>query len=131
MAQPVPIFAKDYIDHFDKIMKKKAVKQQLIEHDGIEICYWFDDGDGRYFMVAPVCFAEHDGRCYLLAIDWNNVGYAFDVARIVESDEILPDSDLCEEFNIEALKDALFNRGIHKDGYIATTEFRIKKAGGK
>lgn len=124
----MPIFAKDYINHFDKIMKKKAVKQQLIEHDGIEICYRFDDGYGRYFIVTPVCFKEHDGRCYLLAMDWNNVGYAFDVARIVESDEILPDSGPCEEFDIEALKDALFNRGIHKDGYIVTTEFRIKKS---
>lgn len=63
----MPIFAKDYINHFDKIMKKNAVKQQLIEQNVIEICYRFDDGYGRYFMVTPVCFKEHDGRCYLLA----------------------------------------------------------------
>lgn len=109
-------------------MKTKTVKQQLIEQNVIEICYRFDDGDGWYFMAAPVCFEEHDGRFFLLAIDGNNVGYAFDVARIVESDEILPDSCLCEEFNIEALKDALFNRGKYMDGYMITTEFMIKKS---
>lgn len=66
----------------------------------------------------------------LVGIDWNNVGYAFDVGRIAEIDEIWLDSGLCEEFNIEALKEALFNRGIHKDGYIVTTEFKVKKSEG-
>ena len=34
-------------------MKKKAVKQQLIEHDGIEICYRFDMGTAG-ILLSPL-----------------------------------------------------------------------------
>ena len=106
-------------------MKKKTMKQRLVEAIGtrkvIEVIYRLDDGSEFYFAVVPVGIFEHDGRCYLLAIDRNNDGYAFDVARIVTVDDYWADFSLCKEFDTGALENALFNKGKYIDGYIMVT----------
>lgn len=87
----------------------------------IEVIYRLDDGREFYFTVAPVGIEECDGRSYLLSLDRLRNGYAFDIARITAMDEYWADYSLCKEFNMEAFKKTLFNKGNYIDGYITAT----------
>lgn len=100
---------------------KKRINAAISKRSVIELIYRLDNGDEWYFAVAPICIEEHDGKCYLLSLDRDDDGYAFDVAKIISLSEYWADFSLCKEFSLKSFKDTLFNKGNHINGYIMVT----------
>ena len=100
---------------------KKRINAIINKRNVIELIYRLDNGDKWYFAVAPICIEKYGGKHFLLSLDQNEDGYAFDIAKIVSLSEYWADFSLCKEFNLESFKGALFNKGNYINGYIMVT----------
>ena len=106
----------------DKTMDKKTtirkIGQAIKNRRVLELFYILNDGTKMYFVVAPVCIKENDGRQYLMSLDCIERAFVFDIARIDSLSEYWTDFTLAKRFNIESFTSKVFREGKHIDGYI-------------
>ena len=96
----------------------KKVNLAIRNRKDLELLYILNDGTKMYFVVAPVCIKEHDGRQYLMTLDCIERAFVFDIARIDSLSEYWTDFTLAKRFNIESFTSKVFREGKHIDGYI-------------
>ena len=96
----------------------RKIEQAIRKGVVLELFYRIDDGSKFYFVAAPVCIRENNGRQYLMALDHKDWAIAFDIARILTMSEYWATFSIDAKFNVELFADKVFSEGIYKDGYI-------------
>ena len=79
---------------------KKKVEDAIRKKTVLELFYRTDDGIKMYFVVAPVCIKEHDGKQYLMTLGRLDRAFAFDIARITSMGEYWTTFNLDKKFNM-------------------------------
>ena len=101
---------------------KKKVEDAIRKKTVLELFYRTDDGIKMYFVVAPVCIKEHDGKQYLMTLGRLDRAFAFDIARITSMGEYWTTFNLDKKFNMEKFLVKVFSEGKYTDGYIVCAE---------
>lgn len=96
----------------------RKIEQAIRKGVVLELIYRIDNGSKFYFVAAPVCIRENNGRQYLMALDHKDWAIAFDIARISAMSEYWATFSIDVEFNVELFADKVFSEGNYQDGYI-------------
>ena len=96
----------------------RIIGQAIRNRRVLELFYILDDGTKMYFVVAPICTKENNGKLYLMSLDHAERAFAFDIERIDSMSEYWADFSISEQFNMELFINKVFRDGKHINGYI-------------
>ena len=95
---------------------KKKIEEAIRKKTVLELFLRTDDGIKMYFVVAPVCIKDHEGKQYLMTLGRLDRAFAFDIARITAMEEYRTYST-GREPDVEKITDKVFSEGKYMNGY--------------